>query len=442
MKEIHKADEKLIRLLPPQKAQTGVEYVQTRFILPFTHNEKHYVFNTLTKQCLEGELPASCSSGAGYDDLIEGYFFVPRDRDECSFYENLLALMKAYSRREEIRTYTILPTFACNARCVYCYEEGFVPVTMTPETEEQTIRFILNTREQNKPISIRWFGGEPLLGEKIIDRISLALDEAGVKYEAYMISNGTLITPGIIEKMAGPWKIRNIQISMDGTEEEYKQRKRYIEYKDDYHKVMEAISCMSEAGITVVVRCNVDENNFPGIFRYLEDMKNGVADKKNVAIYFSMLHDVRLHGDELSLLKKIQAARPLIEEAGFKPIYEGVFGLGTRLYYCMADNGFPVIGPDGSLYPCEHCPQECRYGDVWNGTTDPVALHSFIRADKAVGECRNCSLLPLCTPFASCPVKDAQCYGVKQMQLTEALIHMIEQNEGGDSPADKNPSGC
>jgi sulfatase maturation enzyme AslB (radical SAM superfamily) len=76
---------------------------------------------------------------------------------------------------------------------------------MTPETVEQVIRFIVSTYADKK-VKITWFGGEPLLGEGIIDRICEGLREAGVEYKSTIISNGSLISPEIISKMVREWK--------------------------------------------------------------------------------------------------------------------------------------------------------------------------------------------------------------------------------------------
>lgn len=139
-----------------------------------------YVFNNLTKQCIEGTLPATARVGEGYDELICAQFLVPSDKDECAYYNEISALMRAFNRKKGIKSYTILPTFRCNARCIYCYEEGVTQTTMTPETVEQVIRFIVSTHA-GKKAKITWFGGEPLLGEGIIDRICEGLREAGFR---------------------------------------------------------------------------------------------------------------------------------------------------------------------------------------------------------------------------------------------------------------------
>ena len=45
---------------------------------------------------------------------------------------------------------------------------------------------------------------------------------------------------------------------------------------------------------------------------------------------------------------------------------------------------------DGSLYPCEHCPPESRFGDIWHGTTDEAARKAFCRVDQTREKCRAC----------------------------------------------------
>ncbi len=435
---IRKTDATIARVLPTISVRPDVLYIPSQFALPFEHNGKRYCFNNLTKQCIEGSVPVAAKAGEGFDELIKAQFLVPADKDECAYYNQISSLMRVYSRKKGIRGYTILPTLGCNARCVYCYEEGMQQVTMTPEIVEQAIRFILDTHQGDR-VKLSWFGGEPLLCPNIIDRICEGMRDAGLEYKSSMISNGSLITPEIIGKMGGDWKLNHIQVSMDGAEADYIPRKHYYNYQDQYRKVMEAVSAMSAAGISVTVRCNVDEQNWGRIPQYLQDLSVGVANKEKVSVYFAPLNAVRMSENDLALWTKLRDLRPLVEGAGFR--FRPFLGLGTafRTFHCMADAGSVVVAPDGSLYPCEHCPPGSRFGDIWHGVTDESAKKAFCRTDVTREKCRKCPFLPDCTSFASCLVQDVHCREVRELMALDTLKRLAERKESEsgdeDSPA-------
>ena len=75
---------------------------------------------------------------------------------------------------------------------------------MTEESAERTVRYILETRKPGKTVHISWFGGEPLLGEKIIDLICRRLSEEGIEFYSTMTTNGSLITDEVVH-----WMIRS-----------------------------------------------------------------------------------------------------------------------------------------------------------------------------------------------------------------------------------------
>ncbi|MGX8705251.1 MAG: radical SAM protein [bacterium] len=426
MNEIRKPDTTLKKLLPAQKPRPGIKYIPSQFAYPFERDGRQYVYNTLTKQFVEAALPTQAMAGEGYDELIGGYFLVPEGKDECAFYESISTMMRAYSRKKAHRGYTILPTLACNARCVYCYEEGRAQVTMTPEIVEQTIKFILDTHEGDK-VHLSWFGGEPLLRPDMIDRICEGLREAGLEYKSSVISNGSLITPAIIEKMKGSWNVKNIQISMDGAEADYIRRKRYFKAADQYHDVMRNINMLAETGIVVSIRCNVDENNWEDIPAFIEDLKANIQNRSQVGVYFVPLNEVRESERGISMWRRIVEISPMIAAAGFRRSGYMRSGSNFRVNHCMADANSVVICPDGSLYACEHCPPEAHYGDIFNGVTDEAARKAFCAPGPMREKCRGCAFLPECTAYPHCPIQDTHCKEVRNMMEQETLNALLDR---------------
>lgn len=286
MKIYNKPDKTIHKLLGKQKIKNDTFYVWSQFVLNFVCGRKKVNFNTLTRQLLETDTEKKdrfTSEEIENNDtlsvLMQYYFLVPENMDQCEFYKGLSNMMRVFEKKKGIRSFTILPTLGCNARCIYCYEEGFRQVKMNDETIRKTIDLILQKR-RNNTIKLNWFGGEPLLCTETIDRISRAMHDSGIDYSSSMISNGSLITPEVVRKMTGLWKLKRIQISMDGNEADYKYRKNYRVYHNEYYKVMNAVSLMSEAGIIVTVRCNVDEENVDSIPRFLDDMNKHIRCKK------------------------------------------------------------------------------------------------------------------------------------------------------------------
>ena len=68
---------------------------------------------------------------------------------------------------------TIAPTMACNFRCVYCFEQGHYGNHLMDETtQEHLMAFIKRHAKGIQSLFITWFGGEPLVGMSVIEKLS------------------------------------------------------------------------------------------------------------------------------------------------------------------------------------------------------------------------------------------------------------------------------
>lgn len=146
-------------------------------------------------------------------------FLVSKDVDEVELVR-LHYLSNRHSN--DILGVNILTTLDCNLNCPYCFE-GVVQTinkgkTMTRETENAVVRYIDKLATGKKEVHINWFGGEPLLNIEAIMRMSSqlipAFDKAGIKYNVIIITNGTLLSQVVVNRLY-ECKVSMAQVTVD-----------------------------------------------------------------------------------------------------------------------------------------------------------------------------------------------------------------------------------
>jgi sulfatase maturation enzyme AslB (radical SAM superfamily) len=224
-------------------------------------NDGVLLYNTLTCS-LVLLTPDEAADITAQQELIERWFLVPQEHDDqkfCRQVRQMAALLKPVAKA--ITGYTILTTTGCNARCFYCFEKGTKPVTMTAETADKVVRYIVKHRGDEK-VQIRWFGGEPLVNAKVIDQICTELREQDVPFRSTMISNGYLFDADKVQRAKDLWQLQQVQITLDGMEQTYNRVKAYVHQGvNAFERVLQNIAMLTAAGIRVSIRLNVDKHN-------------------------------------------------------------------------------------------------------------------------------------------------------------------------------------
>lgn len=453
MKLKKKGNGLVAKVIGSKPAEPGKIYRWSDFAFLQRFEGEDYLYNNFTKRIylLEGEkLEVDRVKRYSYDEiigndalktLVEDYFLVPQDKNESEVYVGYCKIARMMEMRDRgYKSFIVLPTTACNARCIYCYEQGIKYVTMDDETVLQTVEFIKKVRNPNKKIDFVWFGGEPLVGEKIIDRICAELREADIPFSAIMISNGSLITESNLKKIKDDWKVHYIQITLDGVEEEYNRRKNYyFDYKSAYWHVLSRIKMINESGIRLNIRVNVDEGNIDGVPEMLDDMKNFIVNPDLVSFDLVPLFDLQSAGSCMPVWEKTFKISEEIKRMGFNITLH--YGMKEPRYHnCMADNPYKaiVIAPDGKLYHCEHIAAlECA-GDIWNGVTNLEQQKSLNMVEPVSEKCQGCFSLPQCTTFSRCTQSKLDCRYVARKRMERAVIKQIETIREYDESLENN----
>ena len=453
MNMIEPGDRRILHIIG-QKIHEDKKYRPSAFTVSYQDGDIYLIHNTLSRMIvslskkewlfLEGmrdyPILGKHFLEAGLDDLVINCFFIEDGSEDYNRYEFVISVLKTMSREEEgTKSYTILPTTGCNARCFYCYEGGMPVRIMTSETADQVADFILRTRWQSK-IKLIWFGGEPLTASEIISRICRRLNEHAVPFCSKLITNAVMLKPGLLEKAVTLWHLESTQVSVDGRQEDYECRKRYINPRvHPYEEMMQAVNRLLERGIRVTLRCNYDSDNLNGLKEFFDDVKNRFGTAENLSVYLAMLFQEKSKDNCVRLYQEAQTLYDYLLKIGLNCQKEHPHKL--KLNHCGADSGDKcvVIDPDGWLYHCEHLPGNKLYGSIFDPS---ISIRSDVRADIPVDErCKTCAFLPECTPFFKngCPDWFAYCREFKQIETNEAFrkrIMEIRQTsliETGDS---------
>lgn len=420
MKTIFEPAKPYFKLLGEQKMQAGAKYRLMTFVVQAAIDDGLLLLHNMTKEMVllsQEEQAVFEQSPTDLPELISHWFLVPEEHDDCQLslqLRNVARLMEP--KQTNITGYTVMTTSDCNARCFYCYELGQARRPMTEQTAQQVAEYIIK-HSGGEEVSIGWFGGEPLFNKPVINHIANRLKEAGVKYSSTMTSNGFLLDAETVKEAHDLWNLKNVQITIDGTEQTYNRVKAFI-YKgvNAYETVMQNIGHLLAADIAVTIRMNIDMHNADDLERLAEELHERFKDDKHLSAYLHLLFEdnakrVGACNDDKRrlLMEKMRLIEDKLEGWGLfrRHTYEPMIKTG----YCMADNdGSVVIQPDGYITKCEHYTDSHHVGHISQAKQDAEKIAYFKEKGTMVKEfCRKCVKYPDCMFLLSCPNFE-ECY--------------------------------
>lgn len=412
-------------LLGDQAAVQG-SYKPSKFNYVIEYDERTYVFNTFTRaiyrlsneeaSLLKEEVVSFNSTGECLEkSLIEKRLLVPPQLDETASYIAMCDMLAQGDTRNYIDDYTILTTTGCNARCFYCFESDFTPISMTISTAEKLGRYIIDHLEGDHVV-LHWFGGEPLCNTSVMDKVCEALQNCGIKYSSSITTNGLLFNEKNVERAATTWNIKSLQITLDGMPEEHNRRKNYLANNcNPFAVTISNIHRLINRGIAVSIRLNFDSNNFEDIFSLCDYLHSEFKDEKLLGVYPAMLFENcgpwdagRLTEEQFQLVEKLILLRDRLQELGmFEPPQ-----LDPQLKYKKCGSNSTThrtINPDGTFSPCHNYSDKCSYGSIFEEITNEALYHTWMGNTTVNDKCSHCTFLPECTAFQMCPIKRTSC---------------------------------
>lgn len=389
------------------------------------------LYHTLTGELLLLEKPGEWEERRS--DLIRRRFLVPEGFDEAAFVRKTLevvSLLHGGKRPQsgEKNSFTVLTTTDCNARCPYCYEAGARRISMSRETALAVAGYIARVCG-GTAVSLRWFGGEPLLGREAIDTISARLGELGVAYTSKMITNGYYLDAVTAQKAVSLWKLTDAQVTLDGRADTYNRVKAYKEGGDAYSRVLQNIESALAAGVAVHVRLNVSRENLPELNALSDELAARFAGKAGLSVYPSLIGDFAGSGRfeaENSDAEGFLALRKKLKDLGLakeKPLRREL-----TVNACKASSdSCEVILPDGGLSKCDHEVWKDRCGSIYSEERDAERIAAW-KERVWLPECGACPLMPRCFLLKKCALVNDHCAKHIQTIRLSALREQISDH--------------
>lgn len=394
----------------------------SRFNLVFQYEDTDdfVLFNTLSGESFiissDVEEKIKNNDLEGWDEEVYDMFkkhriIVEDSFDELRLYEYQLQKTKFTS---DTLTSTVLLTWACNLKCIYCFEgAGKKTKMMSIENAEKYIKFMKNQAlaRNSKNMHIVLFGGEPLLNIKvgyvILEELKKFCDENKMRFSCSMITNGTLISEEILDKL-NEYNCDMIQITLDGTKTVHDSRRCYKNGKGSFDEIIKGLHVLEKyPKIHKVIRINIDQNNVDEAHKLLKIIGKNGEKLTYCSVDFGIVrgsteacsaYSGHCISDE-ELGNTLEELWKTAEDEGFymylRPTRKWVFcGL-----FC---DGQYTITPDCEIYKCwehtgeeEHLmgkiDEEGNFGDIKYAFYDWMSKNPL-----ECKECKECVYLPSC----------------------------------------------
>jgi uncharacterized protein len=188
----------------------------------------------------------------------------------------------------------LMPTEACNFRCVYCYED-FRYKRMEPWVVSGVKRLLTRRAPRLRSLLFSWFGGEPLLASDVIEEVMVharglrsTRPELGIS--ADMTTNGYLLAPALFERMVG-LGVNQFQISFDGPREWHDRKRILAGGKGTFERIWSNLLAARESGreFAITVRVHADRLNAGVLPGFLQQYKRAFGSDPRFKLFIRSL---------------------------------------------------------------------------------------------------------------------------------------------------------
>jgi uncharacterized protein len=357
---------------------------------------------------------------------------------------------RLYDYFSRVKTHVIIPTYTCNLRCTYCWEQllysrGKKWIDKTLSFEETDLFFAaLDELDEGvarkKPLI--YFGGEPLLPEnrELIEYIMKEGSKRG--YTHFFVTNGTNIPYYL--PLLKKHSIHGVQITLDGIQRIHDARRKGPKNEGSFQRIVRGIELLREHGIMTHIRVNVDKSNVDS----LKDLALFIKERGWHTSKFTVpyLASVFTHGcgmyskaykneDSMSYLLSLWSQNNIWEVfkrgvAGFHSLESVLRGepWSPQFYNCRAHSNQLLFDSHGKIYACweavgeeEHCVGHFIPTLEFNKKYEMWRQRTVVN----MKECRACTYAFVCGGGCAYHAYDAK--GTVFAPVCEHTLHVLKE---------------
>ncbi len=291
----------------------------------------------------------------------------------------------------------------CNLKCLHCYQESHIPIQLEFEKLKNIYnqyKDLLKSLDMKGHINIT--GGEPLCNPHLFDVLDLIKEDSDL-ITFSILTNGTLITKGIAEKIKS-YNPYYVQVSLEGG----RRMNDFIRGKGTYKKIAEGITNLRKQGIFTSISFTASSLNykeFPKVVKYAKKYDvNNVWSDRYIPLGESADRNLVLNhkqcGKYLKIMKK-QREKSKIVSMNRALQFQEINGFA---YGCNAGDKLLTVMENGDLVPCRRMP--IRIGNLFEENMIDLYNNSEILnklREKTVPEdCNKCQFSDSCNGGLKC----------------------------------------
>ncbi len=393
---------------------------------------------TLLDRAAQGEFIGTRATSAEETEALEllrenGFLVESRSADRQAL-DTYLTGVK--SNTDELNV-TLLTTLQCNFACDYCFQGDHGDYNlhadkMSLETADRVGDWLVRELDRVRPKNFvfTFFGGEPLLNLPVMYQLAERMWDAtharGVSMYVNIITNGLLLTPEVVDRMA-PLGLNGIKITLDGDRETHNRMRPLRGGQGTFDRIIANIRRVA-GRCKISIGGNFDESSvgsYPALLDFLKAQDfgdtlvkvnfkpiiradapqpkgiiplipvgasnkplNGTCMTSAGAGHASTCDSCDALDDQMSFL------REETKRHGFTP-HDGVHNGPCHVHMQHAH----TIGPDGSLYPCPgftgQLATSTGHIDDRRDAFRESAREKFERLSPWK-ECGDCAYIPVC----------------------------------------------